>query len=66
MAVVEASTVYRVCLASEQLVPEAAAWGAPPSHALLKPDQVRLNFRSKLGDFTDVWAGRYMSHRGPD
>ena len=27
--------------------------------ALLKPDQVRLNFRSKLGDFTDVWAGSY-------
>ena len=42
VAVVEASTVYRVCLASEQLVPEAAAWGAPPSHALLKPDQVMV------------------------
>ena len=27
--------------------------------ALLKPGQVRLNFRSKLGDFTDVWAGSY-------
>ena len=27
--------------------------------ALLQPDQVRLNFRSKLGDFTDVWAGSY-------
>ena len=27
--------------------------------ALLKPDQVRLNFRSKLGGFTDVWAGSY-------
>ena len=27
--------------------------------ALLQPDQVRLNFRSKLGVFTDVWAGSY-------
>ena len=26
---------------------------------LLRPEQVRLNFRSKLGDFTDVWAGSY-------
>ena len=27
--------------------------------ALLKPDKVRTNFRSKLGGFTDVWAGSY-------
>jgi len=39
-AVVEASTVYRVDVPSEQLVPLAEGWGLPPSHELLKPDLV--------------------------
>ena len=39
-AIVEASTVYRVDLPSEQLVPLADGWGLPPSYSLLKPDLV--------------------------
>jgi len=27
--------------------------------ALLRPEKVRVNFRRKLGSFTDVWAGSY-------
>ena len=36
----EASTVYRVDLATEQLEPLEEGWGLPPKHTLLKPDLV--------------------------
>ena len=36
----EASTVYRVDLATEQLEPLEEGWGLPPRHTLLKPDLV--------------------------
>ena len=39
-ATVEASTVYRVDLATEQLEPLEEGWGLPPRHMLLKPDLV--------------------------
>jgi supervillin len=55
-AVVEASTLYRVELRpAEQLVPVEEGWGRPPSHDLLRPDQVLV---FDFGSEVYVYSGK--------
>ena len=59
-AMVEASCVYLVDLASSELVPLEEGWGLPPHHTLLRPDQVTVwDFGSELY----VYSGKNVTFK---